>query len=459
MIRQEAIMSEKNKTLLVIRAFIFFLFALVSTGLSQNVPAQNTQKNEPFAFTKVELSLLEQCDLLDRRFEKEGLVYTDEALNAYLAQIGKSIIPPGEPPEHVQWRFRVLRDPATNAFALPNGSIYLHSGILSSLENESQLAAVIGHEVAHVLGRHSYKENRSYRKKIAAINVIGTVARSVPGGGVASVIALGAASTARIFLTISIYHHSQDLEREADLFAAERLLDSNYDPKEMLALFKLLDRDYDVEQIEPFYSDHPKLQERIAYVDQLLKSKSPNAVSVESLAAARTRYLMMTEKISRHDIQLNFDNRRYRTALARSQKLVNFNPNSSENMCYLADSYRLLGPNTMEPTGEELSPDGRKKLLEMKRKLTPDEEERTRMETAAGQSAWKTNRADAEEQYRKALELDAYNAVAHRGLGMLYERMEKPQQAIEEYRKYLELKPDASDRMIIQRRLDALPLK
>jgi predicted Zn-dependent protease len=449
-------MSVKTKTLFVTIAFMFFIFALVPTALSQNVPAQSAQKTEPFAFTNVELSLLEQCNLLDQRFEKEGLVYTDEALNAYLDQIGKSIIPPGAPPEHVQWRFRVLRDPTTNAFALPNGSIYLHSGILSSLENESQLAAVMGHEVAHVLGRHSYKENRSKRKKVVAINVISAAAGSVPGFGVARAIAISAAGTARIFLTISVYHYGQDLEREADLFAAGRLLDSNYDPKEMIAMFKLLDRDYDVEQTTSFYSDHPKLQERIAYVDQLIKSKSPNAASFESPAAAQTRYLTMTEKISRHDIQLNLDDRRYRTALARSQKLVYFNPKSSENLCYLADSYRLLGPKTMEPTGEELSPAGRKKTLEMRRKLTPDEEEKNRMDTDGGQSAWKANRVNAEEQYRKALELDANNDAAYRGLGMLYERMEKPQQAIEEYRKYLELKPDATDRMIIQRRLDAL---
>jgi tetratricopeptide (TPR) repeat protein len=153
---------------------------------------------------------------------------------------------------------------------------------------------------------------------------------------------------------------------------------------------------------------------------------------------------------------LNFDNRRYRTALARSQKLVYFNPQSSENLRHLADSYRLLGPKTMEPTGEELSPAGRKNALKMRRNLTPDEEEKNRMDTTVGLSAWKTNRVNAEEQYRKALELDANNAAAHRGLGMLYERMEKPQQAMEEYRKYLELKPDALDRMNIQRRLDAL---
>jgi len=449
-------MNIKTKTLLVKSAFVFFILALVPTVSSQNVPVQNAQKNEPFTFTKVELSLLEQCNLLDRRFEKEELVYTDEALNAYLDQIGKSLIPAGDTPEHVQWRFRILRDPEENAFALPNGSIYLHSGILSLVENESQLAAVMTHEMAHVLNRHAYIENRSMRKKATIINVVGAAAGAVPGYGTAATIIRSVAKDVQIFLVLSIYHYRRELEREADLFAAGRLLDSNYDPKEMITMFNLLNRDYDLEQIGAFYRDHPKLQERIAYVDQLLKSKTPNTAPPEILAAAQARYLAMTEKITRHDVQLNLDARRYRTALARSQKLVTFNPKSTENLYYMAESYRSLGPKTIEPTGEELSPGGREKILKMQLKMTAEEFEKNLMATPMGQSAWKTNRLNAEEQYRKALELDANNVNAHRGLGRLYEQTERPPQAIEEYRKYLEMKPNAQDRAIIQRRLDAL---
>jgi predicted Zn-dependent protease len=62
-------------------------------------------------------------------------------------------------PEKVTYRFLVLREPMVNAFALPNGSIYITTGLLALLENEAQLAGILGHEA------HPYFENRSLRKK------------------------------------------------------------------------------------------------------------------------------------------------------------------------------------------------------------------------------------------------------------------------------------------------------
>lgn len=264
------------------------------------------------------------------------------------------------------------------------------------------------------------------------------------------------ANTAQEFLIFSIFGYSRELEKEADISAVRRLLESNYDPKEMVTVFRHLDLDYDVEQVGAFYSDHPKLQDRISYTNQLLQGYSLSPIPPEMLAAGQTRYLSTTEKITRHDIQLNLENRRCRTALARSQKLVAYNSNSSDNFFYLAESYRLLGPKTMEPTGDELSADGRKRAMKMKKKLTDEEADKNLMATPLGQSAWKTNQVNAEEQYRKALELDANNANAHRGLGMLFEQLQKQPQAIAEYRKYLELRPTALDRALIQHRLEAL---
>src|SRR2546422_891808 len=69
--------------------------------------------NEEFKFGKVDLDLLEQVDLLDRRFERDGLVLEDEATNEYLARIGNSLVPKGLTIEHVKWKFRALRDPQT----------------------------------------------------------------------------------------------------------------------------------------------------------------------------------------------------------------------------------------------------------------------------------------------------------------------------------------------------------
>jgi beta-barrel assembly-enhancing protease len=433
---------------------ITILFSLTTV---QSVLAQAGQKNEPFTFTKVDLELLKQCELLDQRLEKEGLVYTDEALNVYLDQIGKTVLPPGLSPENIKWRFRVLRDPEFNAFALPNGSIYLNSGLLSLMENESQLAGVIGHEVAHALNRHGYKHNRSTRKKIFTINLL-SVAGGAGGaaGAVASAVISSVATVSQALLVVSIFGYSRELEKEADLFATKRLFESDSDPKEMINLFNLLHRDYDVENIGYFYIDHPSLEERIAYVNQLIQSNPSKTISPEYLSVSRTRYLSKTEELARHTVQLAIGNRKFRTALAISQRLVDFNPDSSENLLCLAEAYRSLGPRTIEPTGEEFSSKGRKQALDRKAKMTFAEEEAALMSTPIGKTAWKTNQVNAEEQYRKALELDKNNANAYRGLGMLYERLEKNQQAVELYRKYLELRPGALDRTLIQRRVEAL---
>ena len=137
---------------------------------------------EEFKLGKVDLELLEQVELLDRRFERDGMVLEDEATNAYLLRIGRVLIPKGLAIENVTWKFRALRDPQPNAFALPNGSIYVTTGLLSLLDNESQLAAVLAHELTHVMRRHTYMHNRSNRKKFLSMNIIAAVAAYAPGG-------------------------------------------------------------------------------------------------------------------------------------------------------------------------------------------------------------------------------------------------------------------------------------
>jgi Flp pilus assembly protein TadD len=101
---------------------------------------------------------------------------------------------------------------------------------------------------------------------------------------------------------------------------------------------------------------------------------------------------------------------------------------------------------------EKAKKDARKK----KRKLTLEEEESALMATAAGQANWKANQQKAQDLYFEAMELDRSNALAHRGLGMLFEKIQKREQAIREYRKYLELAPNAIDRLRIVSRLEAL---
>jgi len=137
------------------------------------------QKAQDFKFTKVDLDLLKQVNAFDAYVEEKGWVYNEPEATAYLEKLGSSLVP-AQTPENVTWHFRVMRDLEVNAFALPNGSIYVNSGLLSRMENEAQVAGVLAHEITHVVNRHGYLENRSMRKKMVAIDVLQAAASVGP---------------------------------------------------------------------------------------------------------------------------------------------------------------------------------------------------------------------------------------------------------------------------------------
>src|SRR5258708_6962679 len=113
--------------------------------------------------------------------------------------------------------------------------------------------------------------------------------------------------------------------------------------------------------------------------------------------------------VVRHNVQLDIDSGRFHTAVALSQKLVDFDPHSSENLYYLAESYRTLGPRAPELTKEELTQKAKKDARKKKRKMTLEEEESELMLTPAGQANWKSNQAKARDLYFEAMEADSAN--------------------------------------------------
>ncbi|HEY3104331.1 MAG TPA: M48 family metalloprotease, partial [Pyrinomonadaceae bacterium] len=213
----------------------FTSFAPVALSQKKKAPVEATPPpvKEEFKFGEVDLELLEQVNLLDRRFERDGLVFENEATNAYLFRIGQSLIPKGLTLENVSWKFRALRDPVPNAFALPNGSIYVSTGLLALMDNESQLASVIAHELTHVMRRHSYMQNRSNRKKFLTMNVMAMVGALSPAGAVGT--AIWAAMVIAPFIVLStIYGYSRDMERDADLKGIDMMISAEYPPEEMV---------------------------------------------------------------------------------------------------------------------------------------------------------------------------------------------------------------------------------
>jgi len=408
---------------------------------------------QPFTFTRVDLELLEQCELLDRQLERRGFVHTDPALEAYLDRVGRAVLPPGPAPERVRWQFRVLRDPYVNAFSMPNGSVYVNTGLLARLENEAQLAGILAHEVTHALKRHGYLKQRSYRRKTMAGHLVQAAAAWVPVGGAVGLGITAIGALAPSLLNASLGGYSRELERESDVFAAARLRAAGYDPGELTGAFQLFEKDFEAAPQKENTREHPALRERVAYLNDLIRRQPP---SPEAGAIGRERYLYETQAAARQNIPLDIAAGRFHAAVAVGRKLIEFNPKDSENHRGLGDAYRSLGPRTAGPAAAEQSPAEKKKAEKEKKQMTLSEWEKAMLATPAGQAAWRANQTLADAAYRQALALDPTNGRAHRGLGFLFQKAKNYPEALGQYRLYLKVEPEAPDRLRIERRIAAL---
>ena len=450
----------QKSTSLIVAALSFCLVFTsvcpIAMAQKKTAPVEATPPptREEFKFGDVDLEILEQSVLLDNKLERDGLVLHDEAANAYVRRIGRSLVPKGLELERVSWNFRVLRDPQPNAFALPNGSIYITTGLIVLVDNESQLAAIIAHELTHVMRRHPYVQNRSNRKKFLTMNIMAAVGAYAPLGIVGAVI-MAVTTVAPFILMATIYGYSRDLEREADLKGVDIMISAEYAPEEMVNVMKLLDRDLEGDNIRLFYNDHPSLDERIRYLSAYLGARADRVTHQMELNRERAAYFQTMESVMHHDLQLSIGAGRFHAAVLDAQRLVDFRA-SSENLFWLAEAYRTLGPRSPQLTEKELTNSAKKDAAKNREKRTLEEEERLLFETPAGKENWQRHQQKAEELYLRALNAENPVPTAHRGLGMLYEKLGRTNNAASEYEKYIELAPTANDRERIKRRIETL---
>lgn len=440
----------------VCSSVLFTTLLPIANAQKKTAPVEATPPpvNEEFKFGEVDLEVLEQSDLLDIRLERDGLILADEPASVYLSRIGHLLIPKGLRIERVTWKFRAVRDPQPNAFALPNGSIYVTTGLLSLMENESQLAAILAHELTHVMRRHTYQHNRSNRKKFLTMNIMSAVGAYAPMGAVGAVITI-VTSVAPFILAATMYGYSRELEREADLKGIDMMISAEYPPEEMIQVMKLLDKDIEGENIRLFYNDHPSLDERIRYLSGYLGARADKVTPQMALNRERAVYLRTMEPVMRRNLQLSLNSGRYRSAVYLAQRLVEFHPDS-ENLFWLAEAHRTLGPRAPQLTDKQLTNSAKKDAAKKREKRTREEEEQELLATPAGKENWQQNQQKAEELYLRALAAENPSPLAHRGLGILYEKLSRANDALIQYQKYLELSPSAPDRERIQRRIESL---
>ena len=191
-----------------------------------------------------------------------GVLYQDVEIENYLNRIAAKLNANSISPDF-SFQIKVVKDPSLNAFAFPNGVIYIHSGILARMDNEAQLAALLAHEMVHCTHRHSLRVLRSIKDRTAAKNDRPPRVRELAQllGITGSIASLGG--------------YTRELETEADRVGLDLAVKANYDPRELLNLFGLLKQEIELEGVkEPyFFGTHPKVGQRIENVNNWLAEK------------------------------------------------------------------------------------------------------------------------------------------------------------------------------------------
>jgi len=193
------------------------------------------------------------------RIDQSGFVAPWPEVEAYLDRVVAGLHP-GPLPGAGHFKTKVLIDPTLNAFSLPDGTIYVHTGLLARLDNEAQLAAVLGHELTHATHRHGLRNYRNLKNQSALF-----VTLTVGTGGIAGLLGM-------FGIDAAINGYSQDLEREADAGGFALMVAAGYDPREAPNAFrKLLEESKRSKIKQPyFFGSHPKLDDRIASYNGLI---------------------------------------------------------------------------------------------------------------------------------------------------------------------------------------------
>ncbi len=157
-----------------------------------------------------------------------GARYDDEALQAYVDRIGQQLAANSDRPD-IDYTFTVVDAEGINAFALPGGFVYINRGILAYLDNEEELAAVLGHEIGHVTARHGVRQKTASSTNEALATVVGIATQNAD---------LYQAS--RLYGTEIVRGYGREMELEADGEGAEYLHASGYDPNVLLDVIGVL---------------------------------------------------------------------------------------------------------------------------------------------------------------------------------------------------------------------------
>jgi predicted Zn-dependent protease len=193
--------------------------------------------------------------------QQHGGLYPDQKLQDLVDKIGNNLVQ-NSVAKNTPYRydFHLLRDPQSiNAFALPGGQIFITYALFSKLENEDQLAGVLGHEIGHVVGRHS-------AERIAKQGLTqGILSGVMVGGGGES------GQMAAMIANLVNMKYGRGDELESDDLGVRFMIDAGYQPEQMIGVMKILKAAGGGKRTPEFQSTHPDPANRIEHIRAAIK--------------------------------------------------------------------------------------------------------------------------------------------------------------------------------------------
>ena len=234
--------------------FTIVLISLLASGCATN-PV--TGRSELTLVSKREEISIGARQYLPAQQSQGGAYIVDEALTGYVNEVGQRLAAVSDRP--LPYEFVVINDSTPNAWALPGGKIAINRGLLSQLDNEAELAAVLGHEIIHAAARHGAK---AMERALLLQGAVLLTALGTQDSEYSNYIVGGASIGAQLIST----RYGRQAELEADLYGMEYMARAGYDPDAAVSLqekFVALKQGNSSGWLEGLFASHPPSQERV----------------------------------------------------------------------------------------------------------------------------------------------------------------------------------------------------
>ncbi|MEN9559994.1 MAG: hypothetical protein RLZZ502_1205 [Pseudomonadota bacterium] len=246
---------------------IMVLFSLFSYYGKSSVNPITGEKQRISISKEEEVAMgLQSAPGMAREF---GGQHRDPRVNELVARIGRKMAAtPIAQKGNYPYKFFALVDPRTvNAFALPGGPIFITEALLSRLETEGQLAAVLGHELGHVFLRHS-AEHMAKAKLIQGVAGAAAVSGVDPTGGMVA---------NNVANMVNLKYGRED-ELESDHWGVMLMVQAGYDPRAMIRVMEILEKASGGSRAPQYMSSHPSPADRAERLRAIIAKQFPNGV-------------------------------------------------------------------------------------------------------------------------------------------------------------------------------------